>query len=153
MDHPKFRVKGRFGDPQGKAAKLELKRHDPPLICTWPAVTREREEHLKRFRNIVDNDMFVVDLDCCPMFVDEIEAWNIKIKKFDHAVDAGMYCWSNAYIMEENRHKYPDQEEPGIKKYMRPDVNASPFNKNSPGTFPSPLHGVKISGQKPDKWA
>jgi hypothetical protein len=152
MKQPKFRVKGRFGDPQGKAAKLELRRHDPPLICTWPAVTREREEHLKRMRNIVDNDMFAVDLDSCPMFVQEIEAWNIDIKKFDHAVDAGMYCWSNAYIIEQDRSKHTS-EEPGIKKYLRPDVNASPFDQNSPGAFPSPLHGVKISGQSPDKWA
>lgn len=152
METPKFRVKGRFADPQGKAAKLEFKRHDPPLLCTWPTVTREREEHLKRFREIVDNDMFVVDLDACPMFVQEIEAWNINIKKFDHAVDAGMYCWSNAYIVEQNRHKYVS-EEPSVKKYKRPNVNASPFDDNVPGAFPSPLHKSKVSSETSDKWA
>jgi hypothetical protein len=151
-ESPKFRVKGRYADPQGKAAKLEFKHHDPPLMCSWPAITREREEHLKRFREIVDNDNFVVDLDACPMFVQEIEAWNIKVKKFDHSVDAGLYCWSNAFIVEQDRHKYVS-EEPGIKKYTRPNVNANPFDDNVPGAFPSPLHGVRTTGQSADKWA
>jgi hypothetical protein len=121
-------------------------------MCSWPAITREREEHLKRFREIVDNDNFVVDLDACPMFVQEIEAWNIKVKKFDHSVDAGLYCWSNAFIVEQDRHKYVS-EEPGIKKYTRPNVNANPFDDNVPGAFPSPLHGVRTTGQSADKWA
>jgi hypothetical protein len=101
MYYPKFRIRGRFVDPQAKITRLDFRRHDPPLNCSWPAITRDREEHTKRIRTRVDNDTFYVSLDKCEMFVEELLSWNIDVKKFDHAVDAGFYLVSNVHNLLE----------------------------------------------------
>ncbi len=130
---PKFRTKGRFIDPQAKVTRLDFKRHNPPLICTWPAVTREREEHTKRIRTRIDNDTFFVALDKCPMFVEELKSWNIDIKKFDHAVDAGFYLVSNVHsLVESGKHL----STPSLP-VSRPRQNIAPpdqFKDALPGT-------------------
>lgn len=95
-----FKVAGRFADPQAKAARLDFRDHRPPLVCSWPAVTRDREEHVKRMRDILVDNLFVVDVERCEMFCEEIEVWHQRNKKFDHAVDATLYNVSNIYALE-----------------------------------------------------
>jgi hypothetical protein len=80
METPKFRVRGRFIDPQAKTTKIDFRKNNPPLRGSWPAVTRDREEHFKKLRTRVVENKFYVCLDNCPMFVEEVESWNINIK-------------------------------------------------------------------------
>jgi hypothetical protein len=152
MKHPRYRVAGRFADPQAKAAKLDFRHHDPPLICSWPAITRDREEHYKRIRDRVDDFTLFVDLDACPMFVEEVEAWHIDVKKFDHAVDAGMYLVSNAYVLETTQ-KGKNLEEPEVagKRTVGPGV-PSPFNDNVPSAKPSELHMDRETLPTSEQW-
>lgn len=116
--YPKFRVRGRFVDPQAKITRLDFKRHDPPLFCTWPAITREREEHLKRLYPRVRDDYFAVSLDRSPMFIEEVEVWNINEnrKKFDHAVDSVLYLVSNIHMLI-------DSGEQNKKRTATPGIN------------------------------
>jgi hypothetical protein len=95
-----FRVQGRFMDPQAKSAKLDLKNNKPPLDFTkWPAMTRDREVHFTRLRERINDDLFFVDTENCPMFCEEIEVYNFKNKDFDHMHDAVAYLNSNLYAL------------------------------------------------------
>lgn len=112
--YPDFRVHSRFVDPQAKTMRLDCKHHDPPLICSWPAVTRDREEHLKRTRTRVNNRTFYIDVERCPMFIEEVSVWNInkRRKAFDHAVDSTLYGVSNIHSLieigiDDNRNEVP----------------------------------------------
>jgi hypothetical protein len=148
---PKFRAQMRFADPQGKAAKLDLKSHDPPLLTKWPAVTRDREEHTKRIRDLLNDGLFFVDVEKCPMFCEEVEAWNIKNKKFDHAVDATLYAISNIFAVEQNRAKHGIGETPSVRSYnQRFSGQPNQFNDNIPSSIRSPLQRV---GTPLDKWS
>lgn len=100
-----FKVQGRFIDPQAKLARLDFKEHKPPLKGTWPVKTRDREEHFKVLNDYVEDNLFYVVLDEVPMFVEEVEVWNINKdrKKFDHAVDATLYGVSNLCVEEKSR--------------------------------------------------
>lgn len=144
-ENPKFRVQGRFADPQAKAARLDFKDHDPPLLCKWPIMTRDREEHVKNARDLLIDGLFAVDVRECEMFVEEIEAWNIANKKFDHAVDAGLYGISNVYAVEKDRKRHNVTDTPtGREKKMGygpnqfndaiPSGNRNPFNSGRPLT-------------------
>ncbi len=130
MDNPRFRVKGRFVDPQAKLSRLNFKRHDPPLHCIWPVVSRDREDHLKRFRTKLNEGRLYVDVENCPMLVEEIESWNIEIKKFDHAVDSSLYLSSNLTALQESgRTHFKGYAAPGsrsIKRETMPEIRELP---------------------------
>lgn len=129
-----FKVLKRFADPQAAIAKLDLKRlHQSFHNFAWPTITRDREEHRKRISDYIDDGLFFVDLDRCPMFCEEVESWNINATKkgFDHAVDAGLYGISNIYAIEA---KDADEiiEIPAnvsVSDIYKPD----PFNDDIPG--------------------
>lgn len=147
---PKFKIAGRFADPQAKAARLDFRHHNPPLACSWPTVTRDREEHFKRLNQRVKDGLFYVVLDDCPMFVEEIEAWNIKNKEFDHAMDSGLYMASNVWVAEKKR-KESSEELPTSKQR---DNRNSPrqFDDTVPGAKRSPLHSVRNQLPDSEKW-
>jgi hypothetical protein len=134
--YPKFRVSGRFADPQGKINRLDFAHHDPPLKCSWPIVTRDREEHKKRISDCIDDRLFYVDIERCPMFVEEVEAWNIANKTFDHAVDATMYGISNISAIEgyAKRHGTGDLPHANVNRGKIPGHD---YNDNLPSAIPS----------------
>jgi hypothetical protein len=147
---PKFRIRGRFADPQAKAARLDFKHHDPPLVCSWPTVTRDREEHFKRLNHRVTSGLFFVVLNRCPMFVEEIEAWNIKNKSFDHAMDSGLYLASNVQQAEKKREGEKHIEQPQVRRKKVGRGIPNQFRDDHPGAVPSPLHqerGIPVDEQ------
>lgn len=104
---PYFKVSKRFADPQGKAARLDLARHDPPLPTTF-LVQRDVKEHLKTCAYYVEQDLFAVDVERCESFISEIETYHfpkkkpgmiddpdIPVKDFDHLMDAWRYTMAN----------------------------------------------------------
>jgi hypothetical protein len=135
---PKFRIAGRFGDPQASAAQRDLRRHDPPLMCSWPVKTRNREHHFQAVYELIELSRYYVCLDDCPMLVEEIESWNINAskKKFDHAVDANNYGISNLLVMEERRSHSSDSPSGRANKLHVPNQ----FKDTVPGARRSGLH-------------
>lgn len=104
---PYFKVNSRFADPQGKAARLDFARHNPPLPTKF-LVSRDVKEHIKVCAYYIENDRVFVDVDRCEMFVSEIESYHypkkkagmvddpdIPVKDFDHTVDAFRYALVN----------------------------------------------------------
>lgn len=104
---PGFRIHSRFCDPQGKAARLDLRNHNPPLPSVWHT-TRDVREHLKLVNELFNDDMIVIDATRCLMMVEEIEAWHypkgrsslvddpeIPVSDFDHAMSAMRYSIAN----------------------------------------------------------
>lgn len=102
-----FRVHRRFADPQGKAARLDLARHRPPIPTEF-ITTRDVKEHIKICSYLIENDLFVVDVDRCENFVAEIESWHYPKKKagmqddpekpvedFDHCMSNWRYAMAN----------------------------------------------------------
>lgn len=102
-----FKVKDRFADPQGKAARLDLKRHNPPLPTRFVG-TRDVKEQIKLCSYLIENDLFQVDVGRCEMFCSEIETWHYPRKKaglvddpeipvddFDHAMSDFRYAMIN----------------------------------------------------------
>lgn len=142
---PKFRVRGRFADPQASAAKKDFRDHAPPLLCTWPTVTRDREEHFKRLNQRVKDDLFYAVLDACPMFVEQVEVWNIlntgKKKTFDHSIDATLYLASN--IEKVTRDNVTDIPEIQGRRKIGPGI-PNQFDDTVPGSRPSELHVEKL---------
>jgi hypothetical protein len=100
-----FRVTRRFADPQGKAARLELKHVGAARgidLSTVFLTTRDVKEHIKIVTELVSDGKFFVDVDRCQMFLEEINAWHyprrraslvddpeIPVNDFDHCHPAG----------------------------------------------------------------
>jgi hypothetical protein len=119
-EHWRMRYKGfeplrRFPDPQGKAARLDLHAHKPP-VRTQFYCSRDVKEHIKDWRNLIDDEKFFVDTGRCRMFCEEILAWHYPKKKpemtddpeipvndFDHTMAASRYCIANVLWMERRR--------------------------------------------------
>jgi hypothetical protein len=148
---PGFKVQGRFADPQAKAARLDFKANTPSLLCKWPAVTRDREEHTKRMRDLLIDKLFYVDVENVKMFVEEVEAWNIKNKTFDHAVDATLYAVSNIYAVEQNRARHGVVDLPSVKGGRAIRV-PNQFDDSIPGSIKSPLAQKNRPLTIADKW-
>lgn len=113
-----WKVEDRFVDPAGKAARLEFRKYKPPLVTHFYA-TREVSEHIKWQKHLIENDMLFVDLDGCPMFIEEIEIYHYPEQKagdldkpdapekeYDHALDAGRYGIANIHMIELKKAKY-----------------------------------------------
>lgn len=107
QEAPGFRVHSRFCDPQGKAARLDLRNHNPALPSVWHT-TRDVREHLKLVNELFSTEMIVIDATRCLMMVEEIEAWHyprsrssavddpeIPVSDFDHAMSAMRYSIAN----------------------------------------------------------
>lgn len=114
--HPTFRVAGRFADPQGRAARLDLARAETPIKTQW-MTTRDVKEHIKIMVELIDDRMLFVDVERCEMWCEEIESWHypnknmslvddpeLPVKDFDHAMDASRYGLANIHALE-NSHK------------------------------------------------
>jgi hypothetical protein len=145
MKHKKFRTFARFGDPQAKAARLDFAHHNPPLKMSW-YVTREIEEHVKLVNDWVGNDRMFVDVERCPMFVEEIEAWHYDYKnpdklvdEFNHAMSALRYGLANVIAMERKRRLGARRPGPTVKKRPQMTVNM-------------PTIGVSRSGPPQEGW-
>lgn len=97
---PFFTVQERFADVAAKAARLDWRTHEPPLPTVW-RITREIDEHIKLCVEIVDNFEFFVDVDECPMFCEEAEAWQrdpntgAQIDEFNHCMSEFRYTVAN----------------------------------------------------------
>lgn len=121
MKGGQFHIAGRFMDPQAKLSKMDFR--EKGLFCKWPVGTRDREEHFKILNDLVEDGFWFVDIDHAPMFVEEIEVWNINKnkKKFDHAVDANLYNVSNLAVLEKNRGNH-QLELPTMVKKTGPQI-------------------------------
>lgn len=113
---PKFRVTRRFADPQGKAARLELKHVGTKRgtdLSTVFLTTRDVKEHIKQCVEIVSDGKFFVDVGRCPMFLEEVAAWHyprrraslvddpeIPVNDFDHVMSNWRYCVANVHRLE-----------------------------------------------------
>lgn len=93
LKHMYWSVNERYADIAAKAARVDWRQHDPPLPTVW-RITREVDEHILICQEIVDNYTFAVDVDRCPMFVDEAESWQ-KDPTTGKQVDEFNHCMSN----------------------------------------------------------
>lgn len=93
-------VTERYADIAAKAARLDWRSHNPPLPTIW-RITREIEEHILKIVDLVDNMRFYVDVDACPMFVDEAETWQRdpdtgkQLDVFNHCMSDFRYAVAN----------------------------------------------------------
>jgi hypothetical protein len=101
----RWKVEGRFMDPQGKADRLHFARRGMP--GRWPFVSRQKDKMIVNVQNIVEDDRFAVVVDEAPMFCEEVEVWGQdpktgkEIDEFNHAMSAWRYGISNAEVLEE----------------------------------------------------
>lgn len=115
--YPKFKVRKRFADVAAKAARLDWARGNPSLPTAF-YVTREIKEHIKTCATALQDDQFVVAIDKCPMFCNEIESWPYKKKQPNMIddpelpVDDFNHCMSNFRYAMENI-KYINRRSPG----------------------------------------
>lgn len=94
-----FRIRERFADPQGKAAKIDWK--DAGLPTSWHT-TREFEEHIKAIKSIaIDDDLFRVVGENCPKWIWEVKRWRrdettlLQIDEDNHAMSDFRYAMAN----------------------------------------------------------
>lgn len=108
--YPSFRAEARFADPQGRAARIDLARADVPIKTQWWLPTRDRKPQIEVMKELVDDRMLFVDVERCPMWVDEAENWHypkknaamvddpeLPVKDFDHAMDSSRYGIANVH--------------------------------------------------------
>jgi len=118
QQYPKFRVAGRFADPQGAQARLDLASHTPPIRTTWHT-SRDVVDQIKICKELIEDNKFYVDFKQCPMMVEEIGFWHYAkpragfinphpekpVDDFDHAMSAMRYCLANVAKLEGSRRK------------------------------------------------
>lgn len=94
-----WEVEERYMDIAAKAARLDF-RDDHDLPTTW-RITREVESHIQIIQGRVNEDSFLIDVDRCPMIVEEAQAWQRDpstgkpIETFDHCLAACRYALAN----------------------------------------------------------
>lgn len=109
---PGFVVRGRFADPQGRAARLDLARAAIPIKTEW-LTNRDVKEHIKIMNELIEDSMFYVDTTRCVMWCEEVESWHyprknasfeddpeMPVKDFDHAMDSSRYCIANISALD-----------------------------------------------------
>jgi hypothetical protein len=114
---PYFRVKARHPDPQGKAARQDLR--DEGIQTIWNA-TRDIKEHIKLVTGLVEDDMFAIDINRCEMTVEEIESWHyprkragmtddpeVPVSDFDHTMSAMRYGIVNTFKSKKGSRRAP----------------------------------------------
>lgn len=112
-----FHVRRRFPDPQAKAARLDWAAHKPPLNTSFVA-TRDIKEHIKRCKELVEDDLFAVDVNRCPNFCAEIETWHYPRKRpgmvddpelpvddFNHMISAFRYAIANIFQLQRRQRR------------------------------------------------
>ena len=119
-----WKVKNRFGDKAASAARRDFARWGLPT--NWPAITREREVHLERFRTLIQNDQFKFVIEECEMFEEQLSVWHIDGKKtFDDMVDSALYNYTNIYAIEvQGKGK---KGTPSVKKRAYDTRQGNPF--------------------------
>jgi hypothetical protein len=148
---PGFRISGRFCDPQGKSARLDLR--DKGLPSQWYA-TRDVKEHIKHVSDILSDDLFFVVADRCPMMVEEIESWHyprkrasmtddpeIPVADFDHAMSAMRYVTANIARLTSGKRVGGRQAAPGTngRRHMTSGMIQDVRQSLGTGSRPSPL--------------
>lgn len=103
MRHNFFSVRERYADIAAKAARLDWRAHVPSLPTVW-RITREIEEHISLCVDLVNNRTFFVDVDACPMFVEEAESWQ-RDPATGNQVDDFNHCMSNFRYTVANLHR------------------------------------------------
>jgi hypothetical protein len=119
---PGFKVTGRFADPQGKAAILDFRDAPNPLNVLFRG-KRDVKFQVNLLNSRLDgeqdeqtgrvNQKLFVDLDRCPMWVEEIENYHypdkragviddpeIPVDDFDHCMSALRYLLTNLQHIE-----------------------------------------------------
>lgn len=109
---PGFVVRGRFADPQGRAARLDLARAAIPIKTQW-RTNRDVKEHIKIMNELIEDSMFYVDTTRCVMWCEEVESWHyprknasfeddpeMPVKDFDHAMDSSRYGIANISALD-----------------------------------------------------
>jgi hypothetical protein len=107
-----FRTRGRFADPAQKAARLDWAKNKPKLKSLWYC-TRDQKEQIKTVVEMVDDDLVAVDIDRCPMWLEEAEAWHypdprkdfvddpeIPVDDFNHQMSNFRYVAENIKVLE-----------------------------------------------------
>lgn len=152
MRFPGFEVRARWVDVQAKAVRMDMMVHIPPLMPSPWLATREVEEQIKVARDMIDENLFMVDLDRCEMFVEEIEAWqrhprNGKpIDLFDHMMSTFRYASANIQNdlrLEERRGGIP-------RAYDGSSARHTPIGSNLPVAFKS--KNSQTQEHKPESW-
>lgn len=104
---PGFRVKGRYADPQGRAARLDLFHAGIPT--TWHT-DRDVKEQIKTVKELIEDKKFWVATDRCINMMGEIAYWHypknkkagvmyddpeIPVDDYDHTMSAMRYVCTN----------------------------------------------------------
>lgn len=108
----RWTVAGRYMDPQGKSDRIHFRKRG--MGGGWPVGTRKKDLIIPTVQNLVEDDMFAVDIEACPAFCQEIEEWQYKpntkdeLDKNNHAMAAWRYAIANAETIE--RPKRPEDQ-------------------------------------------
>lgn len=94
-----FEVTERYADIAANAARRDFRKtHGMPT--TW-RITREVNEHISMIQRLVSNERLYVDVDRCPMWIQEAEAWqwddsgDKQLDTFNHAMSDARYAIAN----------------------------------------------------------
>lgn len=105
--YPDFNPMRRFADVAAKAARLDWANLKPIKLPTQYYVTRDIKEHIKTCNQVLDDRIFAVDVDRCPMWIQEAEGYHYPAKKPELEYDPELpvddfnHCMSNfRYVME-----------------------------------------------------
>lgn len=105
---PCWRIAARWGDTQAKAARLEFREKG---IVLMPA-SRDVTATISEFQDLVNDGLFIVDLERNDLLVRQLEAWRFKPgtvvpleghDKFDDLADACRYCLYGIKFLERQR--------------------------------------------------
>lgn len=106
-EHESFEITERYADIANRAARTDMLNYEGyPMPTQWHlvgknTVGRDVEEHIKLCNEAVDKQEIYVDVDTCPMWLDEAEAWQRdpntgnQIDAFNHAMSDFRYFIAN----------------------------------------------------------
>ena len=110
---PDFKIYKRFADVAAKAARLDWANHKPYRLSTQYYVTRDIKEHIKTCNQVLDERIFAVDVERCPMWVQEALGYHypppkpeleydpeLPVDDFNHCMSGFRYTMENLKWME-----------------------------------------------------
>jgi hypothetical protein len=142
LKHQFFRVAERYADIAAKSARLDWRSHTPPLPTVW-RITREIDEHIILCQEVVDNFTFYVDVNRCPMFCEEAEAWQIdpatgnQIDEFNHCMSEFRYTVANIHRKMQAQKKRGGGDVPAESTREAPNESKRMNLNDTPDVGPS----------------
>jgi hypothetical protein len=131
---PGFRVTARFADMAGRQQRDDWREHNPPLKTVWWLSSRDFDPQVECLQDLVEDQLYWVDIERCSRHADDLEGWRQKGGKEVHD-DSSHSCAAARYGLTNVVTRYRRNDHRRHTRSIDPAAA-----EREPGRIPMPAH-------------